>query len=160
MKNLSFKLFLFLLGAWLFCTILVDFVAVPAVFQTVTNRFEAGDVGMQVFTRLNFLEVIFSVLLLTCAFLFRERIVWRKIFFTSLFSLMGLALYYSTFLSPEIIKLTIGLRDGVVETPAYQAIEARHAFYHQLYIRLDSFKLLILVALSISVLKKREGENL
>jgi hypothetical protein len=108
---------------------------------------EAGNIGMIVFTRFNYLEVAFALGLMICAFLFKDQIKWKKVKAVTLLYLFVFGLLYAFYLSPEISKLTLEMRDLMEGSDAYQAIEKRHLFYHQLYVRLDSVKLLILAAL-------------
>lgn len=61
-----FKVVLIFLGGWFFSTIVVDFFAVPNVFRTVTNLYEAGRVGIKIFARFNILELIFAVFTCSC----------------------------------------------------------------------------------------------
>lgn len=141
--------------AW---TVLVDFVVVPGVFRNVANFFEAGDLGIYLFGKLNNLELIVSSGVLTLSvFLFREKRV-GVLFLLGSLVLFGIVLTYFTWLTPKIAHLTElwKLADqGKVVTMG--DIQQTHQFYHRLYVGMDSVKLLLLVLLLGISLGKRES---
>jgi hypothetical protein len=134
-----------LFSLWLGLTIAVDFVAVPLVFRTISHLNEAGSLGIAVFSRLNDFEILIGVAALVLAIIFaRKSGVRGKILLAMSVVLTGLAFTYSFWLSPTISQLTEKMHIEVLESAAYLAIQQEHRFYHDLYIKLDTVKILIL----------------
>ena len=142
----------FILGAWFVATIFIDFFAVMAVFKNVSSIFEAGQVGMYVFTSFNKFEFIFSIILVALSFLYGhpcKKINWTgKTISIILFLLAG---YYLFFLSPTISALTIQMHEVGIGNVGYETLEQTHQVFHKRYISLDSIKLLLLVVQIIFV---------
>ncbi len=156
MKRVTWKIYFIGLGIWLGITVFVDFVAVPTLFSNVSSRYEAGRVGMILFTTFNKIEVTLSLLLLGFAFLFWERVLWKKTVFGLLGLLVILAMSYTFYLSPKIVELTEKMQTVVPESRAYQLWDKDHQFFHRTYIKLDSLKLLLLLVLMIVPLQKNQ----
>lgn len=149
-------LFVFILGLWLGLTCFLDFFAVPTVFRNVSSRQEAGTIGMILFHALNKMEILFSLLLAGTAWTFKDQIQWKKTFWTSLGGLFVLTLVYTFHMSPMIIntnKKKYELDEG---TPEYQKLEKTHQFYHGLFRKTDGTKILVLLILFGSTLRRRE----
>lgn len=143
----SCMVFLLLLGAWLALTCFVDFIAVPTVFRESVSRQDAGNIGMIVFSVVNKMELVFSVGMLICGYLFKDQVVWKKTFFATLASLLILIVVYNVHMTPEVSKQTYIMREHEEGSDAYKAAEKRHYFYHSLYRKTDSVKILTLMAL-------------
>jgi hypothetical protein len=140
--------FFFNLGAWLISTIFIDFFTVIAVFKNVSNIFEAGTVGMYVFSSFNKFELIFGISLLGISLInpLANVKVKRLMIFFSL-TLLSIALYYNFFLSPKISTLTVQMNDIGLGNEGYRLLENSHETFHKRYISIDSIKLLLLLIL-------------
>jgi hypothetical protein len=137
-----------LLSAWLWTTALVDFVAVPTVFRTLSDLFVAGELGIKIFSKYNVLEMTFASLLLVqmlAIFLLPAKTNGAdKILLVAVMALAALAFYYYFFLTPEIVELTKSWKEffNTADGPAW---EQKHTLSHHLYVRLDSIKLVVLL---------------
>ena len=147
------------LAAWFFTTIVVDFVAVPNVFRTVTNLEEAGKVGIKVFTTYNFLELSFAFL---AGFMFwklpaQNKTLWigRVLAVVLIFQV----LFYILFLNPNIIEYSRQMHEIGIGNEGYEFVEDQHQFYHHLYVRMDGFKLFALLFLQILSLVSWRGRE-
>lgn len=152
----SYVVFILLLGAWLALTCFVDFLAVPAVFRESSSRIDAGNIGIVVFSSINKIELVFSVLMLLCAFLFRSAVQWRKTFFATLIALLALIVVYNVHMTPQVEKQTLLMRDFEEGSPEYQKAEETHYFYHSLYRKTDSAKILTLLSLVVFSLRRQK----
>ena len=136
-----------LLAAWLWTTALVDFVAVPTIFRTLTDLFVAGELGIKVFGKYNVLEVTFGSLLILqtlALFVLPIKTNWAEKILLCLVVMLGiLACYYHFSLTPEIVELTSSWKEHF-NTPEATIWEERHSVSHHLYVRLDSIKLFAL----------------
>jgi hypothetical protein len=146
--SLRGHIFFFFLGSWLISTIFIDFFAVMAVFKNVSNIFEAGTVGMYVFSSFNKFEIIFGIFLLLISFtnpLTNLKMKNTMIIISAI--LLSFALYYNFFLSPKITTLTHSMHDIGMGNKGYDEIERMHGIFHKRYVSMDSIKLLLLLAL-------------
>lgn len=155
------KMILLILGAWLFTTVLVDFFAIPAVFQNVSKRFEAGMVGMSVFSRFNTLEILFALGLIISLWCSKTPIVYKKAVMVFSFILLGLAVTYKFYMTPAITEINLKMRNEI-NTVVIEALEKEHQLFHSLYVKLDSAKLFILMGMIILLFvnKERKRSNL
>ncbi|MCO4794393.1 MAG: DUF4149 domain-containing protein [Bacteriovoracaceae bacterium] len=156
MTNLDTKLLklsLVLLGGWFFSTIIIDFIAVPNIFRIISNSREAGQVGAKVFTLFNIMELTLAIILSIIFWKIpaeQKKIRWINRFLLSLLFL--LILYYISILNPNIINFAVKMNEIGVGNSGYELLEQEHSFYHHLYVKLDSFKLISLLFLQISAL--------
>ena len=58
------KIVLVLVSLWWGWTALIDFAVVPTVFSVINDFFNAGELGISLFTKFNLLEVVLSSLLI------------------------------------------------------------------------------------------------
>lgn len=136
------KIVLILLSLWWGWTALIDFAVVPTVFRTIHDFFNAGELGIALFSRLNIFELIVSTILMG---LFWRLAKWR-------FALLAVAwiivLVYFFYLTPKITHLTALWKEAEslkqVGIAGIQDIQQEHQLYHRIYVGLDSLKLLIL----------------
>ncbi len=152
MKRVSWAYFMscLLLGLWFGATIAVDFFAVPAVFQSVSNLGEAAAVGMKVFARFNSLEFILSLTLpLLWILAHKFNFSSGKRVFILLFEvvLIALAASYLFYFTPAITELSLA-KANVFEESERLGLEQSIASLHSIYIKLDSLKLIILLGLN------------
>jgi hypothetical protein len=159
-NRLPYSLFLVLAGMWWGWTLLVDIFVVPTVFRTLSNFFEAGDLGILVFSKLNNLEIVVSTSLL--ALLAYQLIKTRKpkMTFGICIVLWLIVMTYFSFLTPKIIALTEAWKITEV-TSAIDGIDPQqeHQFYHTLYVRMDVIKLTLLsLVLGLALFRSKEWE--
>lgn len=161
LRRLTLPLILILTSMWWGWTLLVDAFIIPTVFGYVEGFFLAGELGIAVFSKLNGLEVIVSSFLLALISLHFLRS--RKPVILVIVSLLAwiIVMIYFSYLTPKIVELTklwkqaeeTGL-SGIAGIPD---IQQAHQFYHNLYIKLDVIKLIILsTMLGIAVWKQEE----
>jgi hypothetical protein len=157
---LRYSFFLVILSSWLAWTVLIDFVVVRTVFATIDNFFQAGDLGVALFSKLNNLELISSSALITIlAFEIRFN---KKVFFLLILSILAwfITLYYFSYLTPKLILLTDlwkqSEQTGTVILSRNFDIQQEHQFFHQLYRTLDSIKLVLLFIMLILGISKKD----
>lgn len=163
MKN--YKLLLLVISSlWMGMTMSVDFVAVPLVFQTLTSLQEAGRLGIAVFLKFNSIEIFLSMVLFITSileFLKNKNGRWPMTWVLFSILLTSLAVLYAFYLSPRIAFLGTEMHQFPLESEPYLAIYKEHQFFHKLYVKLDSLKLLLLLTMIVSCWRKisREGES-
>lgn len=160
-RNLiPYSAFIALVSLWLGWTMLVDFFVVRTVFSIVTNFFEAGDLGIAIFSKLNSLELVVSSTMLA---LLSYQVMKNK----KSIKLLVLALVcwvivmtYFTWLTPKLVSLTELWKTadaaGSIGIGGIADIQQEHQFFHQIYIGMDSVKLLILATLLVLGIWKNE----
>ncbi len=128
---------------------LVDFVVVPGVFRNIANFFEAGELGIYLFQRLNSLElVVASTVLAILVFIFRSNRRALPLLIAG-FLVLAIVLVYFTWLTPKIEALTTlwKINDDV---------QLDHQYYHRLYVIMDTIKILLLLFMMVSTVRKEE----
>ncbi len=148
-RRLLYSSLLILLSFWLGWTVLVDFVVVPGVFRNIANFFEAGELGIYLFQRLNSLElVVASTVLAILVFIFRSNRRALPLLIAG-FLVLAIVLVYFTWLTPKIEALTAlwKINDDV---------QQEHQYFHRLYLIIDSVKILLLVFMMVSTVGKEE----
>jgi hypothetical protein len=143
---MSRYLYFLFLGSWFFTSILVDGIAVPAVFRNVSKIAEAGTVGMIVFGRYNILEVFFSLGLLITAWQNRS-LKYFKVLYGLLILLFINALNYTIYLSPSITNINKQLYNDETGSALKEQLRNTHEMFHQLYVSLEKGKVVILLFL-------------
>lgn len=146
---------------WWGWTLLVDAFIIPTVFGHIDEFFIAGELGIAVFSKLNNLEVIVSsfILALIALTFFRTKKP-LLLLITSLLA-WAIAMFYFIYLTPKIMELTALWKKaevtGLFGIAGVPDIQAAHQFYHNLYIKLDVIKLIILSGLlGLTVWKQEE----
>ncbi|MBL7665880.1 MAG: DUF4149 domain-containing protein [Bacteriovoracaceae bacterium] len=140
------KILMTLISAWLATTMMVDFVAIPIVFRTLNDVMLAGSVGMKLFGIYNKIEWMLGLGFLLAALPF-WKLAWRQ----RSFAIASLILFilinvYAFYITPSIIALTHSMREALSgDVSVIAAMSQRHQFFHTLYVRLDGFKILLLV---------------
>ena len=152
------KLFIFTLGIWLGLTCFIDFIAVPKAFQTISSRQEAGTLGMIIFHTFNKAEILFSLILLGCAYGFRQWVSYKKTFFSSLVMLFFLTLVYNFHMSPTIINSNKKKYDLEESDPQYKILDETHQRDHKLFRVTDSVKILVLLWIGVSAIRRDDQE--
>lgn len=157
------KLILIFLSIWWGTTVLVDFAVVPTVFQVIENFFNAGELGMALFTKVNRFEVFLSSLIIGLSSLNFKRSKRFVVEFSLIVTAGLIVLTYLSYLTPKISELTLLWKKadslGLVGIAGISDIQQEHQFYHRVYVALDTLKLLILSTLLIFKLAEKAGEN-
>jgi hypothetical protein len=148
---------LILLSFWLGWTVLVDFVVVPAVFRNINNFFEAGDLGIFLFTRLNYLEVVVSAVVLSViTFIYQKNARALPILIAGCIVTV-ISLVYFSYLIPKIAELSeLWKISEAGKTIAISDIQQEHQYFHRVYVIIDSVKILTLMLMMVSAVGKEE----
>jgi hypothetical protein len=157
MKRVIKYLSVGLILSWFFMTLFVDILAVPTVFKNVSSVEEAGKVGMTIFTAFNRIEFILAFSLLLMSFYF-FKINKKSIYLIIPLFLFLWSISYNLYFTPQIIYFTKMIHSHHSSDPQMAFFQQQHTFYHQLYKKLDSIKLLMLFIFLIISLKKNELE--
>lgn len=149
--KLTKRLFIYLvpivLGAWIVLTVAVDFIAIPTVFRTLQDINLGGSVGIELFPKVNKVEMILASLLLI-GILYKQKVkekMFDRFILIQSFFLFLLSFAYSFFLSPEIKRLTLLIQSKSFDVNALADLQIQHSFYHHLYIKLEGVKLIFLL---------------
>ena len=160
MKKLSLILIPSILFAWFIATFFIDILAVPAVFQNVSSRDEAARLGVLIFKRFNFVELFFSVSLLVFFYFseFKKMISVRVTAICTLFPIT-----YTILLTPKIVQYNEAKINAIDEVKL-EVIQMSLDFYHGIYVKMDTVKLIILLIFFIEIVyrikNKTTGENI
>lgn len=149
--KLTYPLFLISVTAWWFGTVLIDFFIVPSVFRIIENFFNAGHLGIHVFSAFNKIELVLASLLVIVCLQTRKKIL----IFSSLILFILIMTYFS-YLTPKITELTVLWEKSENIILNGRDYQQEHQYFHKIYVGLDSVKLLILSALLGFGLFKRE----
>lgn len=154
------ELVLPLLLSWFLMTILVDIIVIPTVFRNISSIQEAGKIGMTVFGRFNWIEVVMSSLILIGVTTRAHRSRWAIALAAFLFCHV---LNYALVMTPTIAEATRLIHQTNSADPMFAVLQTKHAFYHTLYRYLDTTKLLLLlgfiVGRLIEAVKVNPGEQ-
>ncbi len=140
---------------WFAATVAVDFLAIPAVFRTIPDVMLAGEVGMKVFSRFNYIELICATGLLLLAWFSPKGS--KKILLIVSILLIFIASFYTFYLTPKIIELTRLMNhahQGVIT--GLEDFNKEHESYHNFYVKMDSVKLFILLGLDVFLVMKKD----
>ena len=155
------KIILVLVSIWLGWTVLIDFAVVPAVFRVIKDFFNAGELGINLFSILNSFELIVSSFLfgLIVFEFYNKRTSKLQLLLGALASLI--IWIYVSYLTPKLIELTRLWQQAdttnQIGIQGIQDIQQEHQYFHRLYVTLDSVKLgLILGLLGISLFSKEK----
>ncbi len=156
-----YSLFLIVVSLWWGWTVLVDMFIVPTVFKTIDQFFQAGDLSIAVFSKLNNLELVLASILVG---LFSYQMIKNKkalMLLVPSIVVWLIAMTYFTFLTPKLVEMTELWKKtdlmGITGVAGIPDIQQAHQFYHNLYITLDVVKLLLLSAmLLIGVIKEEK----
>lgn len=156
-RRLLYSALLILLSFWLGWTVLVDFVVVPGVFRNIDNFFEAGDLGIFLFTRLNYLEVVLSAAVLSViTFIFRKNARALPLLIAGCVVTV-IALVYFSYLIPKIAELSgLWKLSEAGKTIAIADIQQEHQYFHRVYVIMDTVKILTLLFMMVSAIGKEE----
>src|SRR5690606_26250636 len=125
-------------ASWLSLVMFTDFVVVPTVFRTLSNRFEAGELGMKVFSALGSYEAVVAILLFITAGVVFKRFRTKRSGFLFLFgtTLLAFALMGRFYITPELTKINQVKYTLDEQSSEYQKLQSRHSFLHSFYVKL------------------------
>lgn len=157
-KKMSIELVLPFVSAWFLMTVLVDIVAIPAVFRNSSSIVDAGKIGMTVFGRFNSFEIVFGIIVLIGSVV-NYKILKNKKWLYFAVPLFFLSFIYKFYMTPMITNTTYEIHKTQVSDPQYAVLQSQHAEYHTLYRYFDSGKLLFLLVFAGVVLSDRMRSN-
>jgi len=142
------KLILIIVSIWWGWTALIDFAVVPTVFNVINDFFNAGELGIALFSKLNLLELLLSSLLIVVSLIQFKNIKRGRIQLALGISSWMIVMFYFSYLTPKIINLTDLWKEAEalnkIGIAGINDIQQEHQFYHRMYVGLDSLKLLML----------------
>jgi hypothetical protein len=160
LNRIILPLYFVLTGMWWGWTVLIDIFVIPTVFKTIDQFFVAGELGIAVFSKLNNLELITSSILLATLLTHFGRKKKFSILLILSFLTWTLAMIYFSYLTPKIVELTELWRKadliGLSGVSGVEDIQQSHQYFHNLYIKFDSLKLLLLTAMLVVGYWKQE----
>ena len=147
---------IFCLGGWLVSTALVDFFTIPTLFRSGIDFYQAGEIGMSLFKKFNYLEIFLGLglsfgLWNTLAHKF-SRVV--------LVVLSMLPFLYAFYFTPSISARYVKMKEVEQTNPTlYQELFDAHQFFHKLYVQIDGVKLILLVIIfALLLFKNKKGQ--
>ena len=155
MKKLSLILIPSILFAWFIATFFIDILAVPAVFQNVSSRDEAARLGVLIFKRFNFVELVFSIGLLVFFYFsdFKKMITVRVTAICAAFPII-----YTILLTPKIVQYNEA-KINAIDEAKLEIIQQSLDLYHGLYVKMDSVKLILLLIFFIEIVYRINKKN-
>lgn len=155
-----YSFFLILVSVWWGWTVLVDFFVVRTVFSVISNFWEAGELGITVFSKLNHLEVIVSTFLVALLGLQTKRKKEALPLLLLALVTWAITLFYFSYLIPKIVFLTdLWEKSDLMGTSSIAGIpdiQQEHQFFHRIYIWTDTVKLLVLTSIMAIGIKQQE----
>lgn len=144
------KIALVLVSIWWGWTVLIDFAVVPTVFRTINDFFNAGELGIALFSKLNIFEVIISSgLVVVSGLLLKQNKKKLPLILSCL--CFAIVMFYFAYLTPKIIYLTDLWKEAdaanQIGIAGIADIQQEHQFYHRIYVAVDTVKLLGLTVL-------------
>jgi len=155
------KIFIALVSMWWAATAVIDFAVVPTVFSTVSEFFNAGEIAIALFFKLNKFELVVSSLLIIFALINLRAEGRGKTQLTLTCCAWMIIMFYFSYLTPKITILTSLWRSAemmnTIGIANINDIQQEHQFYHRIYVGLDSLKFLMLTfILGLSIFRKEK----
>lgn len=156
---MKIKLLIMFITFWIAPSVLIDFVAAPAIFRNVSSLQEAGTLGMVIFKAFNSLEVVLSLIVFGLSFsLVRANKIKKP--WLVLFSLLVMwAGFFRFHVSPTIIDINRARWELPEQSAEYKKLTRDHQFYHKLYVKMEGTKVILLIAGLVMVFRIREEET-
>jgi hypothetical protein len=156
------KIILTLVSIWWGWTVIIDFAVVPMVFRIINDFFNAGELGVALFSKLNIFELIASSLLLIIAS--SSVLIYKKekTTFALILSAWIITLIYFFYLTPKLLMLTELWKKAdsanQIGISGISDIQQEHQFFHKIYVTIDSLKLFILsIILGLQLFKREKS---
>ena len=159
------KLILILVSMWWAWTALIDFVVIPTTFRTISDFFNAGELGIALFSKLNLLEILLGLSMTGLSIMALKKAPSKRSKIQVVLAALAwlICLNYFFYLTPKISELTQLWKNadstGSVGISGFSDIQQSHQLYHRIYVGLDSLKLIILSAILFMCLLKKEREG-
>jgi len=154
------KLLIFFLAFWMAPSVLIDFVAAPAIFRNVSNIEEAGTLGMVIFKAFNSLELVLSLVIFGLAFHLSRKNILKKPWLILFSVLVMWAGFFRFYLSPSIIEINKERYQLSEESEKFEILSKEHRFYHKLYVKMEGAKVIFLLVGVIMVFRIREEQEI
>ena len=136
------KVLLILLSIWWGWTVIIDFAVVPTVFSVINDFFNAGELGIALFSKLNNFELVISALLIVLS------LKQGKLRLGLMICAWMIVMFYFSYLTPKLTHLTLLWKEadaaGLTGIAGIADVQQEHQFFHRVYVGLDSLKLLLL----------------
>lgn len=152
------KLLLFFMTFWLAPSVLIDFVAAPAIFRNVSSLQEAGTLGMVIFKSFNSLELGLSLIILLIGALLVNEKKLKKAWLGFFVLMVFFAAFFRFHVSPTIVEVNTQRWELSEESEEYKSLLSTHNFYHGLYVKMEGTKVIFLLGAIILVLRRKEEE--
>lgn len=140
-------------------SVLIDFVAAPAIFRNVSNLQEAGTLGMVIFKAFNSLELVLSLIIFGLAFSLCRNNKIKKPWLVLFTALVMWAGFFRLYLSPSIIDINQARYELSEESEEFETLSNEHRFYHKLYVKMEGAKVIFLLVGVIMVFRIREEQE-
>lgn len=145
------NVFLFLVSLWWGWTVLIDFVVVPTVFKIINDFFNAGELGIALFSKLNLFEIAVASLLIALMAFNKAMFRRGKLQLGLLIAVWTIVNIYLYYLTPKLTHLTeLWKQAEVLNTVGIGGVadvQQEHQYFHRIYVAFDTVKLLILSGL-------------
>lgn len=156
---MKIKLLIMFITFWIAPSILIDFVAAPAIFRNVSSLQEAGTLGMVIFKAFNSLEVLLALIVFGLSFALVRAGKIKKPWLV-LFSILVMWSCFIRFhVSPAIIDINQARWELPEESAQYEKLTNDHQFYHKLYVKMEGTKVILLLIGLVMVFRIREEET-
>lgn len=152
------KLLLFFMTFWLAPSLLIDFVAAPAIFRNVSSLQEAGILGMVIFKSFNSLELLLSLIILIIGVLLVMESKLKKAWLGFFILLVCFAAFFRFHVSPTIVDINQKRWELPESSDEYKGLTNSHNFYHSLYVKTEGTKVILLLGAIILILRRKEEE--
>ncbi len=138
----------------------MDMFIIRTVFSVIDNFFQAGDLGVAVFSKLNNLELLVSTALVgLLSYQVSKNKQAIKLLILSLMT-WTISLFYIAFLTPKLSEMTeLWKKADAIGTASINGIadiQQAHQLYHNLYIGTDVVKLILLTLILVLGIFKEE----
>ncbi|MFT6070194.1 MAG: uncharacterized membrane protein YozB (DUF420 family) [Bacteriovoracaceae bacterium] len=143
---------------WLAPSVLIDFVAAPAIFRNVSSLQEAGTLGMVIFKSFNSLELGLSLIILLIGALLVNEKKLKKAWLGFFVLMVFFAAFFRFHVSPTIVEVNTQRWELSEESEEYKSLLSTHNFYHGLYVKMEGTKVIFLLGAIILVLRRKEEE--
>lgn len=141
---------------WLAPSVLIDFVAAPAIFRNVSSLQEAGTLGMVIFKSFNSLELVLSLIILVISGLLIMEKKLKKLWLGFFILLVFWASFFRFYVSPTIVEINTERWELPEDSKKYESLTNSHQFYHELYVKMEGTKVILLLGAIIILMRRKE----
>jgi hypothetical protein len=155
---MKIKLLLFFMTFWLAPSVLIDFVAAPAIFRNISSLQEAGHLGMVIFKTFNTLELALSIIILIVGGMLVFENKLKKAWLGFFILLVFFAGFFRFHVSPSIIDINTKRWELPESSSEYKSLTSSHQFYHGLYVKMEGTKVILILGALIMIMRRKEEE--